>query len=256
MNFKKKLVLSIFLLFISNIYADTFKEIKLLDDYSREILGEPTRNVVDLDRLQKQKQVKMENFEKRNNDNKQIQKKVSSNIRVSADDIVDIYEKTSENDIVYKIGDSKPFTGFFGIVLDGKIEYYEQYKNGLLDGETAWFSRETGVKLLSEPYTRKKLNGEQKTFYDNGKLKSIVYYKNNRIDGLATYDESGNVLHKSIFKNGTGTWKFFWSNGNVLEEGRYTSWRKDGTWKRYAKDGRLEKVTVYNNGRLVSQSWK
>ncbi len=263
-NFKNTSIISAFLLLFSFSYADGIKEIKLLDDYSKEILGDSSTKI--------KKNGKVSKIEKINTINKKENKSIIDDIplfseqkkilnfnsskNVSPDSIVDIYEKTSKDDIVYRKDTDKPFTGFFGIVLDGKIEYYEGYKNGILDGETAWFSRTNGIKLLSELYSKGKLNGEQKTFYENGEIKSIVYYKNNRINGLVTYDETGKILHKSIFKKGTGVWKFFWSNGKISEEGRYVSWRKNGTWKKYRKDGSLEKITVYKNGSISKQVWK
>lgn len=243
-NSKTILVISTFLLLFSNSYSDTIKEIKLLEDYSREILGETSKTKLEVkkvEKLKKRKDIPVDEKEKKN---------------VPIDAIVDLYEKTSKNDIVFKKDETTPFTGFFGIVLNGNIEYYEEYKNGLLNGETAWFSRKSNVKLLSEIYSNGKLVGEQKTFYENGNLKSIVYYENNKINGLKTYDINSKIIHESLFKKGTGIWKFFWSNGNILEEGKYSSWRKNGVWKRYRKDGSLEKTTVYNKGRMTSQRWE
>ena len=153
-------------------------------------------------------------------------------------------------------GSNTPFTGVFGVVIDDKIESYEEYKNGLLDGETAYFAKGKQVKLLSEMYTKGKLNGQQKSYYENGKLKSIVYYSNDKINGIESYDRSGNLLHKSIFEGGTGDWKFYWSNGKVSEEGKYKAWRKDGVWKKYREDGSLDTIIKYDNGRLLSEKWQ
>ena len=158
--------------------------------------------------------------------------------------------------IAYKEGSNTPFTGVFGVVIDDKIESYEEYKDGLLDGETAYFAKGKQVKLLSEMYTKGKLNGQQKSYYENGKLKSIVYYSNDKINGIESYDRSGNLLHKSLFEGGTGEWKFYWSNGKVSEEGRYKAWRKDGVWKKYREDGSLDTIIKYDNGRLLSEKWQ
>ena len=158
--------------------------------------------------------------------------------------------------IAYKEGSNIPFTGVFGVVIDDKIESYEEYKNGLLDGETAYFAKGKQVKLLSEMYTKGKLNGQQKSYYENGKLKSIVYYSNDKINGIESYDRNGKLLHKSIFENGTGDWKFYWSNGKVSEEGKYKAWRKDGVWKKYREDGSLDTIIKYDNGRLLSEKWQ
>lgn len=49
--------------------------------------------------------------------------------------------------IAYKEGSDIPFTGVFGVVIDDKIESYEEYKNGVLDGETAYFAKGKQVKI-------------------------------------------------------------------------------------------------------------
>ena len=124
--------------------------------------------------------------------------------------------------------------------LSGKTEYF--YPNGKL---FSTMNVKNGV-----------LDGEAKLYYENGKLKSIVYYKNDRIDGIVEYDKSGKLLHKSIFENGTGDWKLYWSNGKVSEEGKYVSGRKDGVWKKYREDGSLDTILKYDNGRLLSEKWQ
>lgn len=230
-------ILSIF----SNLNADEIKEIKTLESYSNEILGETTTNKKNLTNIKKIEisKDKIEGdtsgviYAKKGNDNTTTESSSQSSsesegARVSASDIEDMYNKVSKEGIIYLNNSSTPFTGTFGIVIDNKIESYEQYKNGLLDGETAWFSRTTGKKIFSEFYSKGKLNGEQKTYYDNGKLKSIVKYINNRVNGIVSYDINGKVLHQSNFENGNGTWKFFWSNGKLSEEGKYTAGKKDG----------------------------
>lgn len=169
--------------------------------------------------------------------------------------IVDTFDKTTKNGIAYRKDETTPFTGLFGAVIDGKIDHVESYKDGLLDGESAWYSK-SGKILLLESYSKGKLNGEQKSYYDNGKLKSIVKYTNGRVDGVVAYDENSKIKHESIFKNGTGTWKFYWSNGNLSEEGQYVSWKKDGIWKKYREDGSLDIVRTYNNGRLLNERWE
>lgn len=262
-------ILSIF----SSLNAAEIKEIKTLESYSNEILGETTSNnktptnikKIEISKnkingdtsgviyAKKAKETVSNNATKENASQPSSE---SEGARVSASDIEDIYNKVAKEGIIYLNKSSTPFTGTFGIVIDNKIESYEQYKNGLLDGETAWFSRTTGKKIFSEFYSKGKLNGEQKTYYDNGKLKSIVKYVNDRVNGIISYDINGKILHQSNFENGNGTWKFFWSNGKLSEEGKYTAGRKDGIWKRYSQNGNLESTVIYDKGRILKESWQ
>ena len=241
-------------LFNFSILNAEIKEIESLDQISNEIVGGKTDKI---NKKTKKEVVKSE-VEKTSKTDESIVDilEESATRTVDKNSIVDIYERKMKDKIAYKEGSDIPFTGVFGVVIDDKIESYEEYKNGVLDGETAYFAKGKQVKLLSEMYTKGKLNGQQKSYYENGKLKSIVYYSNDRINGIESYDRNGKLLHKSIFENGTGDWKFYWSNGKVSEEGKYKAWRKDGVWKKYREDGSLDTIIKYDNGRLLSEKWQ
>ena len=276
-KFNKFIILAGLLFSFSVAYAE-IKEVESLDTISKQILGEnntkskkeKTKETQKKEVTKKETKRENENETEVKSENKASENKASENEETVVNDIpdetatrvinkseiVDFYEREVRDKIAYKEGSNTPFTGVFGIVIDDKIESYEEYKDGLLDGETAYFSKDKEVKLLSEMYSKGKLNGPQKTYYENGKLKSIVYYKNDRIDGIVEYDKSGKLLHKSIFENGTGDWKLYWSNGKVSEEGRYVSWKKDGVWKKYREDGSLDTILKYDNGRLLSEKWQ
>jgi len=152
----------------------------------------------------------------------------------------------------YKSGKLK----YTGTIWKGfRIKQWKSwYENGNLesDGEFNMKGEEEGEWRYYHQ------NGKIKNVanYENGKLKSIVYYKNDRIDGIVEYDKSGKLLHKSIFENGSGDWKLYWSNGKVSEEGKYVSGRKDGVWKKYREDGSLDTILKYDNGRLLSEKWQ
>ena len=276
-KFNKFIILAGLLLSFSATAAE-IKELESLETISKQILGETTSTKTKKEKAKetvKKEVTKKENKEEVKEESKKetevkSENKASENEETVVNDIpdetatrvinkseiVDFYEREVRDKIAYKEGSNTPFTGVFGIVIDDKIESYEEYKDGLLDGETAYFSKDKEVKLLSEMYSKGKLNGPQKTYYENGKLKSIVYYKNDRIDGIVEYDKSGKLLHESIFENGTGDWKLYWSNGKVSEEGRYVSWKRDGVWKKYREDGSLDTILKYDNGRLLSEKWQ
>ena len=259
-KFNKFIILAGLLFGFSGAYAE-IKEVESLDTISKQILGDNSakakKEKVVKNETKKETEVNVEKETPATQENvvNDLPEETPTRV-VDKSEIVDFYDREVRDKIAYKEGSSTPFTGVFGIVIDGKIESYEQYKNGLLDGETAYFSKDKEVKLLSEMYSKGKLNGPQKTYYDNGKLKSIVYYKNDKIDGIVEYDKSGKLLHKSIFENGSGNWKLYWSNGKVSEEGKYVSGRKDGVWKKYREDGSLDTILKYDNGRLLSEKWQ
>lgn len=155
---------------------------------------------------------------------------------------------------VYAGKETTPYTGKFALFLGDIIEYTETYSNGILNGPKTWFSND-GKVVLEENYENNKIEGEQKAYYENGNIKSIVDYKNGRIVKVEALAKDGTVLHQSDLSKGTGLWKYFWENGNVLEEGNYKNWKKDGKWVKYRENGDVDVTTIYKNGKLVEQIW-
>ena len=242
-KFSKIIILTGLLFNFLILNATEIREIESLDNISDEIVeGKNNKKIVKEEFNETKKNVE----EIKDISDKNATRVVNKNL------IVDIYEREVRDKIAYKEGSETPFTGAFGVVIEDRIEFYEEYKDGLLDGETAYFAKGKEIKLLSEMYTKGKLNGQQKSYFENGNLKSIVYYSNDRINGIESYDRSGKLLHKSIFESGTGDWKFYWSNGKISEEGKYKAWKKDGVWKKY---GSLDTVIKYDNGRILSEKW-
>lgn len=169
--------------------------------------------------------------------------------------IEDLGIKRKGNDgKVYAGKETTAYTGKFALFLGDIIEYTETYVDGILNGPKTWYSYD-GKVVLEENYKDAKVEGEQKAYYENGNIKSIVTYKNGRIVGIEALAQDGTVLHKSDLSKGTGIWKYFWENGKVLEEGKYKDWKKDGIWVKYRENGEIDVTTTYKNGRLVSQVW-
>ena len=239
----KRAILISFIILGLNLKAYELKEIKTLDEFTKEVVGNSSKKI-----NSQSKDNELIPLEKIDSNVKTEEKK--SNLRV-----VDISEKTYGNDkLVYVKGENKPFTGKFALFLGEIIESSEEYQDGKLHGEKIWYS-DDGKVVMSENYNNDKLDGEQKAYYANGQVKSIINYKNNKIVGLEAYNQNGKTLHKEDLSNGTGVWKAFWDNGKVMEEGRYRNWVKDGTWKRYQEDGTVDSITVYEKGKQKSQTW-
>ena len=163
-------------------------------------------------------------------------------------------KRKGQDGIVYAGKETTPYTGKFALFLGDIIEYTETYADGVLNGPKTWYSYEGNV-VLEENYKNNKIEGEQKAYYENGNIKSIVDYKNGIIVKIAAYAQDGTVLHESDLSKGTGLWKYFWENGNILEEGNYKNWKKDGKWVKYRENGEIDVTSIYKNGRLIEQIW-
>ncbi|WP_410207737.1 toxin-antitoxin system YwqK family antitoxin [Fusobacterium sp.] len=258
--------LTIFLLAMfaaAHVYTEEFKEIAPLEQRIK-IGAQPVEN----NNMENILLPQPEKLEKKTEVKSEIEKTVKSEIgsgekagvhpEMTKDKIegrvLDLGQKRMSGGLAYADNEDKPYTGTFALFLGDFIEYTETFVNGILEGPKTWYS-ENGNIVLQEYYRNNKVEGEQKAYYENGAIKSVVEYKGSRVMGMVAYGRNGEILHKDDFKNGNGKWKYFWGNGNVLEEGQYKNWAKDGTWKKYRKNGELDTVTEYKNGRVVEQSW-
>lgn len=168
--------------------------------------------------------------------------------------ILDLEQKKIKDDIIYKMGDNTPYTGSFGLFLGDFMEYKEDYVNGVLNGDKTWYN-DAGKIVLQEHYKNGKIYGYQKSYYGNGDIKSIIKYDKNRIMEITDFNPQGDKIYHEVFKNGNGTFKIFWENGNLAEIGSYKKWQKTGKWKKYRKNGELDTVINYKNGRVISEYW-
>ncbi len=259
--------LSAALMYGTQIFAEEIREIKTLDEINQRgsVRKNTTKSLSDteiklqpLEKLNisdKKEEVKSETIDKATTENKVKLTDAQKALQRKDVRIIDISKKHQGADnLVYVQGEDKPFTGEFALFLGDIIEYSEAYKDGKLNGDKVWYS-DKGKIAMTESYVDEKLNGEQRSYYSDGNIKAITKYKNNRIIGIEFFAQNGKLLHKSDMSTGTGEWKFYWNNGNILEEGRYKNWVKDGTWKRYQEDGTVDSIAVYENGRLKSQTW-
>lgn len=174
---------------------------------------------------------------------------------VSKERIEDLgLKKTGADGKVYFETEKTPYTGKFALFLGDIVEYTETYTDGVLNGPKTWYS-DRGVVVLEENYKDNKIEGEQRAYYADGSIKSVVDYKNGRIIGIKCFAKDGTILHSSDLSSGTGLWKYFWENGNILEEGNYKNWKKDGVWVRYRENGEVDVTNTYKNGKLLNQVW-
>ena len=104
----------------------------------------------------------------------------------------------------YVKGEEKLFTGIFSIRYAGHLLYFEEYKEGILDGDKVWFGND-GTVGMREKYASGKKNGDQITYHINGKVRSITPYKDGKIEGVVEwYNTDGLLVEQNEIINGTG----------------------------------------------------
>jgi antitoxin component YwqK of YwqJK toxin-antitoxin module len=97
-------------------------------------------------------------------------------------------------------------------------------------------------------------NKELKTYYDNGKLKSIYNYQDASNYTVQNFFENGNLSETGRFVNAKmdGVWLNFSENGIRSGEAFYVNGVKSGNWKIYDQVGSLKYEITYANNRKVN----
>ena len=143
---------------------------------------------------------------------------------------------------------------------NGKIQSKGEYKKGFKVKEWSYFDK-NGVLTSKEAFR----NGE-KNIYDNsltatfysptGKITEISNYKFNKLQGESkTFHEDGkSVKDIGQYDNGlaTGKWKVFYPSGKLQRETELANDKRNGNRVHYREDGSIEKTEVYKDGKLIS----
>ena len=97
-------------------------------------------------------------------------------------------------------------------------------------------------------------NKELKTYYDNGKLKSIYNYQDASNYTVQNFFENGNLSETGRFVNAKmdGVWVNFTENGQRAGEAFYSNGVKTGDWKVYDQTGALKYKITYQNDRILN----
>ncbi len=115
---------------------------------------------------------------------------------------------------------------------------------------------DSGEKKAIKSYHFDKLNGEAKSFYRNGQLKSHGRYKDNKKKGLWIYYYSnGKIKSKENYRYGMlrGYFKSYYENGEIKIEGNFIDFeQQNGLWFFYSNNGQLIEQRHYKRGVLVS----
>lgn len=105
--------------------------------------------------------------------------------------------------------------------------------------------------MMTEEYVAGEMEGEQRTYFPNGQLTELTYYKQGKKEGKrVVYSDAGILIKEFVYvaDKMNGLAKYYDAKGKVKIEGNYKMDRKDGIWK-YYKDGKLteqKKFPLYN----------
>jgi antitoxin component YwqK of YwqJK toxin-antitoxin module len=139
-------------------------------------------------------------------------------------------EITTKNGLIYRQGETKPFTGTVKDTVEGKLIEYE-----VVDG---------------------KKNGTFKIFHKNGKIAMIGQIIDNLNQGKwQYYYPSGQIESEGTFKDDLpdGNWKWFYENGNLKEKGSYIHGNREGCWILYNADGNKKEERILQKNMIIEK---
>ena len=99
-------------------------------------------------------------------------------------------------------------------------------------------------------------NGVQKTYWENGKLKSEQRYDNGKLNGESIwYTPNGGLSVKANYKDDVldGTYTRWHPNGKMASEEHYVDGKLDGEVKKWFDNGQLFQEGQYADGMMDGQ---
>jgi len=106
---------------------------------------------------------------------------------------------------------------------------------------------------INRDYVDGVLHGDEKSYYQSGKLKSLGSFKHGLLDGIVTgYYEDGTIQVRAIYDNGIkqGRVIHYYPNGTKQVETFYTDDKFDGVRSTWYENGKPMEVAPYSKGLL------
>ena len=135
---------------------------------------------------------------------------------------------------------------------DQFMEYFYalgNYIDGKMDGKWTYYYPD-GKLEMEGFFNKNKPDREWVWYYPTGIKKREESYMFGKLEGLySEYDSLENVILKGEYFDDARVGEWFYSVGDIIEEGSYELGAKDGDWKHYYSDtGKLRFVGSYRKG--------
>lgn len=123
-----------------------------------------------------------------------------------------------------------------------------------------------------ELFVNDKREGKSYYYYENGKLKETVEFRNNKRNGTGIeYDMDGKIITIQHFINGSlvererinrfdqaglkqGVWKTFYDNGRIKTEANFKNNILNGPYKEYDENGMVKVFFLYAEGKMLEKA--
>ena len=147
---------------------------------------------------------------------------------------------------------NKPYTGNLDVLNNdwGKVEFSKDYLNGHLHGNEKVFYQSGRLKSLGH-FNKGVLTGTVELYYEDGSIQARVNFNNGIKQGRAiSYYPDGNKQLEQLFIDGKldGLHRTWYENGNVMKSIPYSNGMVHGTLETYYESGGVFEEVEYNFG--------
>ena len=147
---------------------------------------------------------------------------------------------------------NKPYTGNLDVLNNdwGKVEFSKDYLNGHLHGNEKVFYQSGRLKSLGH-FNKGVLTGTVELYYEDGSIQARVNFNNGIKQGRAiSYYPDGSKQLEQLFVDGKldGLHRTWHENGNVMKSIPYSNGMVQGTLKTYYESGGVFEEVEYNFG--------
>ena len=136
----------------------------------------------------------------------------------------------AKNDLLYKDGSDKPYTGTVRDTVANNIIEYDVV-NGIKFGRFRLYNDGDHL-VISGELVNNKNNGEWKYYYPSGKIESRGEFKDDTI---------------------IGKWTWYYEDGTIKEEGLYINGEREGKWIAYNENGIIQSQVTFEKGKAISE---
>jgi len=147
---------------------------------------------------------------------------------------------------------NKPYTGNLDVLNNdwGKVEFSKDYLNGHLHGNEKVFYQSGRLKSLGH-FNKGVLTGTVELYYEDGSIQARVNFNNGIKQGRAiSYYPDGSKQLEQLFVDGKldGLHRTWYENGNVMKSIPYSKGMVHGTLETYYESGGVFEEVEYNFG--------
>jgi antitoxin component YwqK of YwqJK toxin-antitoxin module len=142
----------------------------------------------------------------------------------------DQHIEVKEDGLIYKVGQSEPYTGRILDTLNNNVLEYDVV-NGLKNGEFRISSIDGIVSMYGNLQDNRNI-GIWHYYYPNGNLESNGNFKDDKPHGK---------------------WTWYFPNGNIKETGTFFEGIKTGKWYEYNSEGIVTAISLYDAGDKINE---